>query len=184
MASPGPKWLRLWWAVKLSVLTLTAILCATGAGLNAAGPPPPLYTAVEIDRFVPDRGVAFPADYQTALVEDIAREITLAFETVIVVRQGETAPYGHGALRITGTVTRFKPGNRAKRYLIGLGAGATVVEAQVSLSDAATGQVFLNRKLKGMAMTGLAGGDSQGAGDSLARKIVKSCNSAHLVESN
>jgi hypothetical protein len=117
-------------------------------------------------------------------VEDIAHEVSLAFETVIITRQADTAPYGHAVLRISGTVTNFKPGNRRKRQVIGLGAGATVVEAQVKFSDAATGRVLLNRQVKGVTWTGIAGGDSKSAGESLARKIAKLCNTARLIESN
>lgn len=68
--------------------------------------------------------------------------------------------------------------------MIGLGAGATVVEAQVKFSDAATGRVLLNRQVKGVTWTGIAGGDSKSAGESLARKIAKLCNTARLIESN
>ncbi|MGA2877734.1 MAG: DUF4410 domain-containing protein [Bryobacteraceae bacterium] len=168
--------------MKVFFAVLAAILYAV-SGLHAGGPPTP-YTAVEIDKFVAAHDVAFPADSQSALVEDIAREVSLAFQTVIVVRQGEAVPYGHQVLRISGTVTKFKPGNRAKRQLIGLGAGATVVEAQVMLTDVATGQVLLSRDAKGVTWTGIAGGDSKSAVDSLARKIAKFCNSNHLVESN
>ena len=116
--------------MKAFITALTAILCVSFC-LSAAGPPPTPFTAVEIDRFVAAAGVAFPADYQSALVEDIAREVSLAFPSVIIVRQGEALPFGHAVLRISGTVIEFKPGNRAKRQLIGMGAGATVVETQV-----------------------------------------------------
>jgi len=168
--------------MKVLFVVLTASLFAA-SGLHAADAHTP-YTAVEIDKFVAAQDVAFPVDYRSALVEDIAREVSLALPTVIVVRQGETVPFGRQVLRISGTVTKFKPGNRAKRQLIGLGAGATVVEAQIMLTDAATGQVLLSRAAKGVTWTGIAGGDSKSAADSLARKIAKFCNANHLVESN
>jgi hypothetical protein len=169
--------------MKAFLTALTAILCLSPCRA-AAGPHPTSYGAVEIDRFVAAAGVAFPADYQSALVEDIAREVSLAFPSVIIVRQGEALPSGQAVLRISGTVIEFKPGNRAKRQFIGLGAGATVVETQVWFLDAATGQVLLSRGAKGITRSGLAGGDSQGAVDGLAKKIAKFCNANHLVESN
>jgi hypothetical protein len=169
--------------MKAFITALTAILCVS-ACLSAAEPPPAPYAAVEIDRFVAAAGVAFPADYQSALVEDIAREVSLAFPSVIIVRQGEALPFGHAVLRISGTVIEFKPGNRAKRQLIGMGAGATIVEAQVWFLDAATGQVLVSRGAKGVTRSGISGGDSQGAVDGLAKKIAKFCNANHLVESN
>jgi hypothetical protein len=162
------------------VAVLAVLLCTAVPGLKAAAP----YPAVEVDRFVAQHGVSFPSDYQNALAEDIAREISLAFPTVIIVRQGDPAPNAHAVLRIAGVVTRFKPGNRAKRSVIGFGAGATVVRAQVWFIDGTTGQVLLNREVQGTTWTGVGGGDSQAAGESLAKKLAKFCNSAHLVESN
>jgi len=160
-----------------------AILFASSSLLAAAERPAP-YTAVEVDPFVADRGSAFPADYQSALVEDIAREISLTFPTVIILRASDGFPYGHTLLRISGTVTRFKPGDRLKRSMIGFGAGATVVQAQVRFSDATTHQVIMIRQVEGITWTGIAGGDSQAAGESLARKLAKLCSAAHLVEAN
>jgi hypothetical protein len=174
--------------MKFRSIALRAVICASVPCAAAAAPPAPRYTApytaIEVDIFVADNGVAFPSDRQRALVEDIAREASITFQTVIILREGDPTPNGHAVLRISGTVTRFKPGNRAKRYLIGFGAGATVIQAQVRFADAATGQVLMIRKVQGTTWTGIAGGDSQGADDSLAKKIVKLCNAAHLVGSN
>ena len=174
--------------MKLRSIALVVIICASVSRPAAAAQSPARYTlpytAIEVDIFVADHGVAFPADYQSALVENIAREASIAYQTVIILSEGDPTPNGHAVLRISGTVTRFKPGNRAKRYLIGFGAGATVIEAQVRFADAATGQVLMIRKVQGTTWTGIAGGDSQGADDSLAKKIVKLCNAAHLVGSN
>lgn len=163
-------------------LILGALACVASS-LYAAHQPEGPYTAIEVDPFTPIPGVAFPADYQTGLADDIAREASLQFRTAIIVRLGQEPPVSYRVLRIAGVVTRFKPGNRAKRYLIGFGAGATVVEAEVELIDAGTGQVLLRREMKGVTWTGVAGGDSKAAGESLARKIAKLCNSAHLIES-
>jgi hypothetical protein len=146
-----------------------AILCFAAASLSAAQPPSP-YSAVEIDRFVPNRGVTFSPNDQSALVDDIAREVSLLFETVIILRQDDAAPSGRAVLRISGTVIQFKPGNRTKRSLLGFGGGA-VLEVLVNFSDAATRQVLLSREING-------------GSDSLAKKIAKFCNSAHLVASN
>jgi hypothetical protein len=163
---------------------LAAFLCTAVPGMKAAAPSSAPYQAVEVGPFVGQRGVSFPLDYQTALAEDIAREISLAFPTVIIVRHGDPAPNVHAVLRIAGVVTRFKAGNRAKRSMIGFGAGATVVRAQVWFTDGTTGQILLNREVQGITWTGVGGGDSRAAGESLAKKLAKFCNSAHLVESN
>jgi hypothetical protein len=117
---------------------------------------------------VADRGVAFPIDYQKALVEDIAREISLIFKTVIIVRLGDTPPFGHAVLRISGTAIRFK--NSAQRRLLRLSGGTATVQAQVRFADASTGQVLLVREVKGNP-------------DSVGKKVAELCNSMGLVDS-
>jgi hypothetical protein len=147
--------------MKVRIFALAAVIFAATA-LHAARQPPVPYTAVEVDRFVSAPGVAFPTDSQSGLAEDIAREISLAFETVAMVRQGEAAPHGRALLRISGVVTRFKP----------FGPDTAILRVKVWFIDAATGQVLLNREVKGINS------------ENLAKKIVKFCNSTHLLESN
>lgn len=163
-------------ATVFSLLAASALFAAPRLGTVT-------YNAIEVDPFVPDRNVDFPADYQAALVDDIARETSLLFKTVIILRQGQQPPDRYRVLRITGTITRFKPGSRGKRLFIGFGAGATVIDAEVEFADASTAQVLLYREMRGVTWTGVAGGDSKGAGESLARKIAKLCDEARLIAS-
>ncbi len=146
----------------------------------ASGPAqtPAPYSAVEIDPFTPAPHVDFSREYQSALVDDIARELSVEFPTVMILRQGDTAP-GEPVLRILGTVTEFKPGNRTKHLLFGFGAGASVVRAEVSFQSANGGQTLQERDLTGS--TGLGGADSQGASESLAKKIAKICKAARWL---
>jgi hypothetical protein len=162
--------------MKIRVVALAAVIFTAVFEPNAAGQSPAPYSAVEVDPFVADRTVAFPVQDQKALVEDIARETSVIFKTAIILREGDAAPFGHAVLRISGTVVRFKPGNSAKRPLLGFGSGATSVQAQVRFADASSGQVLLIRELKG-------GIDSQGATGSIGRKIAKLCDANHFVES-
>lgn len=148
----------------LRAIALAALICHA-----AAGQTPAPYSAIQVDPFVADRSIAVPADYQRTLVDDIAREASLAFPTVIIVRAGDPPPFGHAVLRISGTVVRFKLGDGVRKPL-GFGNGATIVQAYVRFADASTGQVLLIRQV-------------QGTSDSIARKIVKYCNAAHLVAS-
>lgn len=152
-----------------------ALLGTLALALAAAAPTPAPYTAVEIDSFLPAPNVNFPREYQNALVDDIARELSVEFPTLMILRQGDRAP-GEPVLRISGTVTEFNPGNRAKHLLFGFGAGAAVVRAEVSFQNAADGQTLQERDLTGS--TGLAGVDSQGAAQSLAKKVAKVCKAA------
>lgn len=154
------------------------LLGAFAFGLAALAQTPAPYTAVEIDPFVPAPNVDFPREYQSALVDDIARELSVEFPTVMILRQGDRAP-SEAALRISGTVTEFKPGSRTKRLPLGFGAGAAVVRAEVSFQDASGGQTLQERELSGS--TGLTRIDSQGASESLAKKIAKICKAARWL---
>jgi Domain of unknown function (DUF4410) len=149
------------------------VLLGIGFGLRAAPPPFP-YSAVEVDRFLAQKGVDFPAQYQSALAGDIAREISVEYPTVIVLHEGEASNYGRPVLRISGIVTALIPGSPVKRALIGFGAGATRVAALVRFTDSAGGPPILAR--------GLAG--NWAATDGLARKIVKLCKAQHFIDSH
>src|ERR1700684_3929161 len=104
--------------MKIRTVALAAVIYAALFGSSAAGQSPAPYSAVEVDPFVADRTVAFPVDYQKALVEDIARETSVIFKTAILLREGDATPFGHAVLRISGTVIRFKPGSNVKRSLL------------------------------------------------------------------
>lgn len=126
---------------------------------------------MEIDRFGVENGVTFPLDHQITLVEEIIHETKRAFKSVEIVREGEPLPNRKTVLRIIGNVSKFKAGSRAKRYLIGFGAGSMVLKAQVKFVDAASGQLLLDREVKGLTWIGILGG-SERAGEGLAKKIV------------
>ena len=159
-------------------------LALSPAAVAQSRPETAPYLAVEVDRFVPAPGVAFPVDYRTTLVDDIAREISVEFPAVILLRQGDAEATGQRVLRVSGKITEFKPGNRVKRFLIGFGAGATVIKADVSLADYNDGYIFAARDIEGTTWTGAGGGDSQGAGETLARKVAKLCKAVRLLASN
>ena len=173
---------RLSQIARITLIGLTLAFHAIAIPPETGVQNPRPYTAVQVYPFMAGSGIAFPADYQAALMEDIAREISLAFPAILIVRQGAPAPTAQRLLRIMGIVTRFKPGNRAKRYLIGMGAGATVVKANVIFADAGSGRTLLTREAQGTTWTGIGGGDSKSAADSLAKTIAKVCKSAHFLE--
>lgn len=142
-------------------------------GLYAA-PPSAQYSAVEVDHFITQKGVDFPVQYQSALADDIARDISVEYPTLILLHEGEASTYGHPVLRISGIVTAFIPGSSIKRALIGFGVGDTRVAALVRFTDSAGGPPILARALAG----------SWAATDGLAHKIVKLCKAEHLVDSH
>jgi hypothetical protein len=165
--------------VRIFILLLT--LSSAAANIFAQTRQTTPYAIVEIDRFVAEQGVGFPPDYQIALVEDIVREIKRVSKSIDIIREGEPLPPGRAAMRISGTITQFKPGSRAKRYLIGFGAGSTVVKAHVKFTDAATGDVLVEKDLRGVTWVGIAGGSSQSAADRLGRYVASAAKSNHLL---
>lgn len=152
---------------------LFAVLFLTS--LAIAQQPLGAYGAVEVMKFAVQPGIAFSPDRQATLADDIAREISLRFPGIVILRPGVPPPTGYRELRITGLVTNFKAGNAPMRYIVGFGAGSPMVAAQVQWADASTGKVLLKRNLKGVTLE-KADAISPVSGESLATKIAKSCN--------
>lgn len=75
-------------------------------------------------------------------------------------------------LRLVGTVTEFKEGSRAARYLIGFGAGKAKVKAHIKIIDSG-GAVLLEKDVDGNVVIGVFGGDSKGITRGLAKEIAK-----------
>jgi Domain of unknown function (DUF4410) len=150
----------------------STVLVLFGLGFAAGAAPPTPYAVVEVDRFIIQKGVPFPPEYQTALADDIARQISVEFPTVILLRTGEGAAYGEPVLRISGIIVAFTPPSAIKKALIGFGAGSAHVAALVRFADAAGGPPILERDLTG----------AWAPEDGLARNIVKLCKAQHLVK--
>jgi Domain of unknown function (DUF4410) len=69
--------------------------------------------------------------------EKIADSIRLARPGLAVARSGKAAP---GTLVIQGEVTRYMEGNAALRLLVGMGAGSAYFDANIYLTDGASGK--------------------------------------------
>ncbi len=96
--------------------TLAALFSAISA---AAGQTPvATYTRLEVAPFAVSSGVVFPEEFGQALEKELRAELQKAnlFNEVFTV---QSAPAGNLAptLRLTGTITKFNPGNQEKRRL-------------------------------------------------------------------
>lgn len=151
-----------------SILALT-LLASSAAIPIVSAQSSARFTAVEVDPFAVDKSIALPAAYPTALAASIARELSVEFSTILILRQGEPAPDGQRVLRISGTVVQFRPANSAKKLLTGF--GGAVVAAGVRFDDVATKRVVGIREF-------------QVAPDSLGKKIALFCRKEHLFDSN
>lgn|SRR5512146_1468501 len=128
---------------------------------------------VQVNRFDVKSGVDLPADYQLTIVENLSTELGKIKGVKQVLREGETAPEEQPVLLITGEVTKYKKGSQAARYLVGFGAGSTVIDAHIKCFDAATKELLLEKDVDGKVVMGVIGGKSEGANNGLAKEIAK-----------
>ncbi len=132
------------------------------------------YKTIEVTRFDIQEGVEFSADWLITLTEELVMQLQNTKKFKEVLRQGETpAAPDLPSLQLTGTVTEYQKGSRAKRYLIGFGAGKTKVVAHVKWLDRATGQVLFEDDVDGKVVMGGLGGESIGATRGLAKEVAK-----------
>ena len=132
------------------------------------------YDAIEVVRFTAKDGTNFPPDYAVTLVEDMVKELQATGKFKQVLREGEKPENADAkVMRVTGTITEFNPGSRAKRYLVGFGSGKTKIVAQVKYMDVATGEQLWEDKMDGKVWIGAFGGESIGATRGLAKELAK-----------
>lgn len=132
-----------------------------------------------------------PPDHLYAVLRDIVSELdkeNLGFQTFVTsytrgpsARWKESGPgLGEPTLVLSGVITRYQRGSRAKRYFAGFGAGKTRIYCLFRLVDKKTGDVLLERMENGSISGGfsLFGGASAGAMRELAEDI------AHVIKTN
>jgi hypothetical protein len=137
------------------------------------------YNAIQVDMFVIQKDVTFPPEYLAALQTEITKQLVSAkiFAEVVPAGQVSSLPNPQ-LLRLTGLITNFDPGSRAKRYFGGYGAGATEIDSKVVFVDAATGQPLLSGDLRAVLASGFFGGKSEDSVKDYARQVV---NKARLM---
>jgi len=132
------------------------------------------YQNVEIVRFDIKDGTNLPAESRDVIMSQIVEELKQLKKFKQVSNTGETIPQDAGpTVRLNGTITQYKPGSRAKRYLVGFGAGATKVVAHITFTDAVTGSLLFEKDVDGTVWIGVFGGDSSGATRGLAKEVGK-----------
>lgn len=132
------------------------------------------YQNIEVVRFEIKEGTNFPAESRDVIMTQIVEELKQLKKFKQVSNVGETISAEAGpTVRLSGTITKYKPGSRAKRYLIGFGAGATKVVAHITFTDTTTGNVLFEKDVDGNVWIGLFGGESSGATRGLAKEVAK-----------
>lgn len=151
--------------VSLSVLTTSAVA--------KDNPTAKKFQYVQLNRFAVQDGIDFPADYRLTIDEDLNKAVGKIPGVKQVLREGEALPEAQPVLLITGTITKYKKGNQATRYLVGFGAGSTVIDAHIKCVDAVTKELLFETDVDGKVVMGLMGGQSEGANNGLAKEIAK-----------
>jgi len=143
------------------------------------------YQNIEVTKFDIKEGVEFPSDSLNVMIAEIVEElkqlnkfkqVTSANETKTDTNKtedGAKTETDGATIRLSGTITKFKKGSRAKRYLIGFGAGTTKVVAHVKFIDTVTGNVLFEKDVDGKVIIGFFGGDSSGSTRGLAKEVAK-----------
>jgi hypothetical protein len=159
--------------LRIAAVAAVCVLTASATTKNSTSTKAKTYQYIQLNRFEVQQGVDLPPDYQLAIIEDLDKQIGKIKGMKQVLREGEPLPDGQPVLVVTGTVTRYQKGSQAKRYLVGFGAGATVIDAHIKCYDAATKEVLLERDVDGKVVIGIMGGKSEGANNGLAKEIAK-----------
>jgi hypothetical protein len=132
------------------------------------------YQNIEVVRFQVDKDVELPADYLVSMTEELIEQIGKTKRFKLVLREGEALTEADSAtIQLSGRVTKFSAGSRAKRYFIGFGVGKTKVVAHIKLIDRATGKVLFEKDVDGEVTGGMFGGESRNATRGLAKDVAK-----------
>jgi len=137
------------------------------------------YQNAEVIPFTAQQDVQMTPEQLKALTDTVVKELSDIKKFKQVSLEGAAPAAGADAsapaptLKVTGTVTKFKAGSRAKRYFVSFGAGKTKVIATVRFIDRETGNVLHEFTADGDVSLGLFGGSSDGARSELARDVAK-----------
>jgi hypothetical protein len=132
------------------------------------------YKNIEVVKFDVKEGIEFPADYLTGMIYETVMALQRLKRFEQVLHEGETQTDAVGpTIRLTGTVTKYQAGSRAKRYLIGFGAGKTRIVTHITFIDKATGKMLYETDASGAVSWGVFGGESKVSLGSLGKKIAE-----------
>ncbi len=152
-------------------ISVSMLFAMTALGQAAASNKP--YKAIEVEKFTVREGVEFPDKDLDELVQATINNFKASKRFDSVTMAGESADAAQPTLKVSGEVTKYVKGNRAARYMVGLGAGKTKIMVDVKLTDTATGEVVFNQVVDGDVTWGLFGGDSDGAKGGVADELIR-----------
>jgi hypothetical protein len=132
------------------------------------------FQVIEVSTFEAPAETKFPAENVKPMMDEIVSKLIGLKKFKQVVRPGE-APTDTAApiVQLVGTVTKYEPGSRAKRYVISMGAGKTRIVTHIKFVDKSTGQVLLESDASGAVSWGLFGGSSKSSLTGVGKKVAE-----------
>jgi curli biogenesis system outer membrane secretion channel CsgG len=134
------------------------------------------YQNIVVEKFTIREGVEFPADKIDSLTKSVQSTLTKSnrFQHVdLGGAEATTESMDAPTLKITGEIIKYVKGNRAARYMVGFGVGATKIITDVKFIDAKTGEVVHQQTVDGDVTWGFFGGDSDDAKSGVADEIIR-----------
>jgi hypothetical protein len=132
------------------------------------------YQNIEVGNFDVQEGVTFPPENIKPMMDEIVSKLNGLKKFAQVTRAGETQTSADAPMiQLIGTVTKYEPGSRAKRYIISMGAGKTRVVTHVKFIDKASGKILYETDASGAVSWGLFGGDSKSSLSGVGKKIAE-----------
>lgn len=163
---------------KLVLLLLTATLALTVTTTPQAMPAQ-VKPVLVVQAFTTAPDVNLPYDLKLLQTQLVAELKVMLAKQLDVVAESPSAPAG-SVYSLSGEITSWRPGNAAKRLLVGLGSGREAMDLQYRASDASGKQVV------GSKDTIRTNFYSQGAGSTgtlahpIAQKIAERIRDAKL----
>jgi hypothetical protein len=130
------------------------------------------YHVVQVGSFEVQPGVDIPADFVAGLPPAVAHALKESKIFREVLLQDQTSSEKTPVLRLSGTVTGFEKGNRAKRYFGVGGAGAARIFITLVYVNGDDGQALYEDKIVGTLSSGVFGGESNKVANELAKSVV------------
>jgi hypothetical protein len=145
------------WSITLMLVMSFAWSVAIDArALQSANKKLSGYDIVQVEAATVEKGKEtedFPAEYGVVLQQNAVTRLTKKkiFNQVIDSTVAPVEPQNKDAKRLTllSEIIEYKKGSRAKRYLVGFGAGSTKVKVRFTFRDAATGEELLRTEREG-----------------------------------
>ncbi len=131
------------------------------------------YRVIEVNDFQIQEGVELKPEYFTALKDELQKQLEDSHKFQAVLRPGEPSPQPDmPVLRLTGVITKFNAGSRAKRYLLSYGAGSSQIFVHTKYLDRATGETVIEGEVIGTLSGGFFGGDAKNVMRQFAAAVV------------